>query len=92
MADAAGPILTIRMQSGMVDCWICGEPTEYRWGVPTCNGDLVSNDFPDDLWEGGQAVCESCFAKHARGELPTFDRYYVRRGPLGVDLIHGGGI
>jgi hypothetical protein len=73
-------ILEIRMQLRMIDCFICGEPDEHRWGVPVFNGDVVSNDFPDWLWRsggGGQAVCRECFEKHACGELETFDHYYL---------------
>lgn len=82
-------ILNIRMQSGMIDCFLCGQPSDQRWGVPTVNGDVVSNNFPDDLVEGGQSVCEECFNKHERGEIPTFDRYYV---PRVRSFIHGDGI
>jgi hypothetical protein len=73
-------ILEIRMQNQMIDCFLCGEPDEHRWGVPVFNGDVVSNDFPDWLWGksgGGQAVCRECFGKHERGEMETFDRYYL---------------
>lgn len=83
-------ILLIDMNPREVQCALCGEWCEHSWGVPTFNGDLVSNDFPDALWhsEGGsQPACESCFNKHDRGELQTFDRYYVRPG-----FINGDGI
>jgi hypothetical protein len=81
-------VIDIRMQSDVVDCWICGAATEHRWGVPTCNGDLVSNSFPDHLWDGGQAVCEKCFEKHAQGHLATMDHVYVPRW----GFVHGEGI
>lgn len=85
-------ILEIRMQSHLCDCWLCGEPTEMQWGVPTYNGDLVSNDFPDAMWAGsggGQSVCEDCYRKHERGELETFDHYYTWQLGLFAD---GAGI
>lgn len=85
-------ILNIRMQSHLTDCSLCGEATAHRWGIPTCNGDVVSNDFPDDLWQGSVPVCQRCYERHARGEIKTFDHYYVRRGPMGVCLIDGAGI
>lgn len=83
----ADPILEIRMQSNYVDCRVCGKPTEHQWGVPVYNGDIVSNDFPDDLWSGGISVCRDCFDEHAAGRMPTFDRYYVRPGFIGGDGI-----
>lgn len=79
--------LEIRMQAGMIDCSLCGEPDDHRWGVPTCNGDVVSNDFPDHLWQGSVAVCEQCFNLHAEGKIPTFDRYYWPQGFVGGDGI-----
>lgn len=82
-------ILEIRMQSNMIDCSICGEPDCHSWGVPTFNGDIVSNDFPDELWEGSIGVCESCYCKHERGEIPTFDRMYLHHRP---GFENGGGI
>lgn len=85
-------IEVIDFQSHEVDCFLCGKPTEHRWGVPVYNGYVVSNDFPDDLWGndgGGQAVCELCYDKHARGEIETFDRFYV---PKGRTFIYGDGI
>ena len=85
-------VLEIRMQSGELRCSICNDWTEHRWSVPTFNGDLVSNNFPDELWnsEGGvQAACEECYDRHSRGELPTFDRYYLH---LAGGFIGGSGI
>ncbi len=82
-------ILEIRMQSGMIDCAICGEPDDHCWGVPTYNGDIVSNAFPDDMDWGGVAVCESCYLKHERGEITTFDHCYL---PKGRSFIGGDGI
>lgn len=82
-------ILEIRMQSNETECFICGAETEHCWGVPTCNGDIVSNDFPDDLWDGGVPVCEDCYLKHERGEIPTCDRFYL---PRGRSFINGDGI
>lgn len=92
---SAGPILEIRMQRGEIECSLCGAETELRWGVPTYNGDIVSNYFPDDLHRiggGSVPVCEECYDRHAAGLVPTFDRWYVRRGPFGVELVDGGGI
>lgn len=77
MMDAA---VEIRMQSGELQCSLCNAWTEHRWSVPTFNGDLVSNEFPDELWhpDGGmQAACEDCFNRHADGKLPTFDGFYI---------------
>ena len=82
----------IRMQSNETDCSICGKPTEIAWGVPTINGDIVSNQFPDWFWlqEGGNIhVCKSCYEKHERGEIATFDKYYI---PLTDGFIGGTGI
>jgi hypothetical protein len=36
---------------------------------------------------GGQGVCEDCYCKHERGEIETFDRFYVRPGFVGGDGI-----
>lgn len=78
MSDT-GPILEINMNVREAQCSLCGEWTEIRWGVPTYNGDLVSNDFPDWLWrEGGgsEAACRRCHDLHAAGKLTTYDRCY----------------
>lgn len=83
-------ILVIDMNPREVECSLCGDWCEHRWSVPTYNGDLVSNDFPDEMWHtggGGQAVCLECYEKHARGELMVFDRFYVRPGFVGGDGI-----
>ncbi len=85
-----GPILEIRMQSGGIDCSLCGKADEHCWGVPVFNGDVVSNDFPFWMWSshgGSQPVCRRCYAKHERGEIPTWDHLYVSPG-----FEHGGGI
>jgi hypothetical protein len=86
--------LEIRLQTYMADCAVCQAPTEPRWGLPTCNGDIVSVNFPDDLWSGSILCCERCYLQHQRGGMVTYDHYYLRRcrGPLGVDLIQGAGI
>lgn len=89
-----GPILKIDIWNPVFkecDCYICGAPTPMRWGVPVFNGDIVSNDFPDELWGesgGGQSVCESCYEKHARGEIKVFDSCYWTP----PTLIDGAGI
>lgn len=88
-------ILEIHMQCDEIECGLCGEWTEFRYGVSTYNGDIVSNDFPDTMRrEGGGsvAVCERCFERHAAGLIPTYDHYYVRPGPMGVCLVDGAGI
>lgn len=88
-------ILVIRMQSNTAECSLCGRETDYKWGIPVFNGDVVSNDFPDWMWSqggGGQAVCRSCYEKHERGEIPTFDHYYVPATLMGDPLMDGGGI
>lgn len=75
-----------------LNCFLCGDWTDYQWGVPTYNGDVVSNDFPDWLIrEGGgcQGVCERCYEKHAAGKVRTFDGDYRHLDGL---LIHGDGI
>ena len=85
-------ILEIRMQLHEVQCSLCGDWTEHRWGVPTFNGDVVSNDFPDWLWGqagGGQPVCEKCYDLHAAGKIETFDQYYMH---LAGGFTDGGGI
>lgn len=84
--------LVINMNFREVMCCICGNWTEYRWGVPTFNGDLVSNHFPDWLWRqggGSQPACEHCFRRHAAGELPAFDRFYLH---LSGTFADGDGI
>lgn len=82
-----GRFIEIRMQSHDTDCWLCGGYADGHHGVPTFNGDLVSNDFP--LWEGGHHVCQSCHGKHERGELEVFDRYYEHHVQ---GFVNGGGI
>lgn len=75
-------ILEIRMQTHEVECSICGDWTAHQWSVPTYNGDLVSNDFPDELIrEGGgnMAVCEHCYDRHAADDMETFDSFYLWR-------------
>lgn len=85
----------IRMQSNTVYCSLCGLVTELRWGVPTFNGDVVSNGFPEDLFRehgGSIPVCNHCYDEHAAGRVTVYDRYYVPRNVMGVDLVDGGGI
>ena len=79
-------ILEIRMQSSEVQCGICNALTDLGWGVPTFNGDIVSNDFPDWMYSrggGSFAVCERCYRKHERGEILVFDHYYVPETLMG---------
>jgi len=84
--------LLIDMNPREAQCWNCGQWTPHRWGLPTVNGDLVSNDFPDEIWGehgGGVPACEECFRRHERGELPTFDRFYLH---LATGFTDGTGI
>lgn len=67
-------VLVIRMQHHETTCYVCGKRTDGGFGVPTFNGDLVSNAFPDWLDWGGQPACED--RRHERGELVTYDHYY----------------
>lgn len=85
-------ITEIRMQSNAVECYLCAVETEYGWSVPTYNGDVVSNDFPDDMWSkggGAQPVCQRCYDMHANGQATCYDRLYL---PRGLSFINGGGI
>ncbi len=73
-------VLEINLNYREAQCGICGDWHEYAQGVPTFNGDLVSNDFPDWLHRtggGSVPVCERCFNKHERGEIETFDDCYT---------------
>lgn len=84
-------IEVVKFQAHEIDCAICGEPDVFRWGVPTYNGDIVSNDFPDFMWGkngGSVAVCERCHRLHAEGKIPAADADYLRHGTL----IDGDGI
>lgn len=88
-------VLEIRMQGHDATCGVCGEDCDMRFGIPTYNGDVVSNDFPEQMWAdgGGSFVaCEGCFRKHERGEMPVWDRLYLPTSPMGVHLVDGGGI
>lgn len=63
-----------------VRCGLCAAWTDFRQSIPTYNGDVVSNDFPDELHrQGGGSfpVCMMCYKRHARGEVECFDRYYI---------------
>lgn len=87
-----GPVEVIDMNQREAKCSLCGKWTDACWGVPTYNGDLVSNDFPDWLTrEGGgcMAACEACYEKHARGEVLMFDHYYLH---LSGGFMMGDGI
>jgi len=87
-----GTRLEIDMNPREVRCSICEAWTRYAWSVPTFNGDLVSNDFPDELWKsggGGQPVCEYCYDAHAANKFPVFDRFYLH---LVGGFIAGAGI
>jgi hypothetical protein len=75
----------------VITCWLCGEDTPFGWGVPTYNGDLVSDEFPLEP-QGNRPVCEACHGRHGRGEVKTWDHHYTGRPPLGVPLTDGGGI
>lgn len=85
-------VLEIRMQRGETQCSLCGAETTLSHGIPTFNGDIVSNDFPDWLWRTGGGsipVCGLCYDRHERGEVPTFDRDYLHLDGL---LSGGDGI
>ncbi len=72
--------LTINMNPREVKCGVCGEWTEFKWGIPTYNGDIVSNDFPDHLYQGhggNIAACLKCYTDHATGKMQTRDSWYV---------------
>ena len=87
-----GRLLEIRMQTHEIQCHLCCRWSEHHWSVPTFNGELVSNDFPDLLWHSGGgavAVCERCYDMHAVGKIETFDRHYLH---LAGGFIHGEGI
>ncbi len=87
-------VLEINMNVREVQCSLCGEWCEHRWGVPTFNGDLVSNDFPDWLCRtggGGQPVCEQCFESHAKGDFPVWDCHYQHLANVGT-VADGEGI
>ena len=75
-------------------CKICGGTASGKHGVPVCNGDVVSNDFPQDhpAGTGTSPACERCHGLHARGLIRTCDRFYITPGPLGVMLFNGAGI
>ena len=95
MTNETMQALRIKFQEPWVDCGICGTPTQWGQGVPTYNGDIMSNDFPDDLWHqggGSKPACKVCYSKHAAGRIKTWDRLYIQRGPFGVELVDGGGI
>lgn len=68
------PVVIVDLSAHWADCHVCGEPTPCRWGLPVWNGFIVANDWPGD-W-GGVPACQSCWARHERGELaevPTSD-------------------
>lgn len=84
-------VLEIRMQRNDVECTLCGELTDLSHGIPTYNGDIVSNAFPDDLWHDGGGsipVCGKCYVMHERGWIPTMDELYIPRD----GFIGGAGI
>lgn len=89
MADS----LTIRLQTpgfGMGEpCCSCGEPASGFHGLPTFNGDIMSNDWPGD-W-GGKVCCEECYLKHERGGMETADKLY-QHVLHGIGLLDGAGI
>ena len=81
-------ILEIRMQSFETVCSQCGRPNDDNCGLPTVNGDLVSNEFPDAVWSehgGSIPACWSCYCAHNLGTIPTFDRYYLWLGMTQCD-------
>lgn len=71
-------------------CGICQCDLHFwKWSVPTCNGDLVSNDLQDQPWlpTGNSPVCEACFNLHAAGKIPTFDHLYTDREDLMLEWL-----
>ena len=76
MSDELGPIEIINMNPPRpCDCFLCGQECGGdNCGVPTFNGDVVSNDWNGE-W-GSKPVCQECFDKHADGRVPTFDHLY----------------
>lgn len=69
--DPVSRIEVIELFPRESNCAICGvDVVDCRLGVPMFEGCLVPNDWPHE-W-GGADACQECFAKHERGELPTW--------------------
>jgi hypothetical protein len=62
-----GSSMVINMYEPWTECSVCGTETPVGWGLPVWNGFIVANDWPGE-W-GGVPACQSCWAKHERGEL-----------------------
>jgi hypothetical protein len=75
MTPRGDTYVVINMQEPTIDCHVCGVEAPMAWGLPlNNNAEIVANDWPGE-W-GGVSVCESCWARHERGELvecPTSD-------------------
>jgi hypothetical protein len=56
-------------------CVICGGEPGSHHGVPTFNGDVVSNDFA--CANGTQPACGRCYHLHAHGMVPVHDSRYL---------------
>jgi hypothetical protein len=89
-------VLEIRMQRHETTCGLCGVGCHMEYGIPTYNGDVVSNDFPDELHRSGGGsfpVCQRCYLRHALGDVETFDHWYIEASAFGIFLgFDGGGI
>lgn len=91
MTDDQIETIVIDMNRG-VQCSLCGNWDDDKWGVPTVNGDVVSSDFPDFIYRlhgGNASVCRVCFDRHEWHLIPTFDHLYYY---LGEGFTAGSGI
>lgn len=87
MSNPSGEKLVIRMQTpGWGDiCFACGGVASGHHGLPTFNGDLVSNDWPGEWF--GVPACERCYELHEQGKLETHDADYRHH----LEGFHGHG-
>lgn len=89
---AAGvPVLEIEMNRSMrpeLPCYVCGTNcSDANCGIPTFNGDVVSNDWRGEWFS--KPVCENCWHFHAEGSMPVCDKLYEH---LLREFIGGDGI
>lgn len=82
-------VVIIDLYPPWADCWVCGEPTPYKWGLAVnAYAELVANDYEGE-W-GGVPACQDCYEGHAQGLLTadTMQDWIQRRKLQAIALQH----
>jgi hypothetical protein len=62
-------MLIVNLNEHYVECFVCGELTLPKYGIPTYEDTILPNDWPGEWF--GQTVCERCFIAQEQIQRPT---------------------